>query len=43
MRQLKASDFATDREYKQAQREMRKASSSKRQGREARRATETAE
>jgi len=43
MRQLKASDFASDREYRAAQKELRKADKSKRAGRDIRRQTEQGE
>lgn len=43
MRQLKASDFATDRDYKEAQRQLRKADKSKRAGRDMRRQPEQGE
>lgn len=43
MRQLKASDFATDREYQEAKRQLRKADKSKRAGREIRRQSEQGE
>ncbi len=43
MRQLKASDFATDRDYKEAQRQLRKADKTKRAGRDLRRQAEQGE
>lgn len=40
MRQLKASDFTSDREYQAAKRQLKKADKNKRAGRETRRISE---